>query len=252
MSLLTNLVSYWKLDEASGNALDAHGSNTLTDNASVGSAAGKINNARDFESSTHQYFSIADNAALSTGDIDFTFACWVKAESLVNYPVILGKWGTYAGYREFVLYYDTSSFRFQFAVESSGGTLASAVANTFGAASTGTWYFVVGWHDSVNNLVGISINAGTADTVSHTLGVRDSTLQFQIGGSNQNVQSLFWDGLIDEVGFWKRVLTSQERTDLYNGGSALSYDDFGGASAGPVLRNRLMTPGRIFGGSVLA
>ena len=79
MSLLTDLVSYWKLDEASGDALDSHGTNNLTVNGSIGTAAGKIGSARDLESSgSDQYFSLADNASLSTGDIDFSVAGWVK------------------------------------------------------------------------------------------------------------------------------------------------------------------------------
>ena len=33
----------------------------------------------------------------------------------------------------------------------------------------------------------------------------------------------YFDGLIDEVGLWRRVLTAQERTDLWNGGAGLTY-----------------------------
>src|SRR6266404_503553 len=47
--LLTNLVSYWKLDEASGNAVDSVGTNTLTANHAPGSMAGKVNGARNFD-----------------------------------------------------------------------------------------------------------------------------------------------------------------------------------------------------------
>lgn len=49
MAIIDNLVSYWKLDEASGNALDAHGSNTLIETSgAIAAAGGKINGARDF------------------------------------------------------------------------------------------------------------------------------------------------------------------------------------------------------------
>jgi hypothetical protein len=33
-------------------------------------------------------------------------------------------------------------------------------------------------------------------------------------------------GLIDEVGFWKRKLTAQEITALYNGGAGLPFSSF--------------------------
>ena len=44
MALTDNLVSYWKLDESSGNAADSVGSNTLTNTGTATYAAGKINN----------------------------------------------------------------------------------------------------------------------------------------------------------------------------------------------------------------
>ena len=45
------------------------------------SAAGVINNAADLEVDTDNYFHRADIASLSTGNIDFTLAAWVKLES---------------------------------------------------------------------------------------------------------------------------------------------------------------------------
>ena len=37
------------------------------------------------------------------------------------------------------------------------------------------------------------------------------------------LQPLVDDGLIDEVGLWRRVLTPAERTTLYNCGAGLTY-----------------------------
>src|SRR3990167_7395409 len=85
----TGLISWWSLDEASGQRNDSHGSNHLTDNNTVLSAAGKVGNAADFEKSNSEFLSIADNPNLSTGDIDFTIAIWVKPET-ASFP-ILGK-----------------------------------------------------------------------------------------------------------------------------------------------------------------
>src|SRR6056300_304684 len=48
----TDLVSFWKLDEASGTRVDAFGSNDLTDNNTVGQGTGTVYaNAADFERS---------------------------------------------------------------------------------------------------------------------------------------------------------------------------------------------------------
>lgn len=56
MALTDNLVSYWKLDESSGNASDSVGSNTLTNNGTAGYASGKINNAVDFGTGDNLFF----------------------------------------------------------------------------------------------------------------------------------------------------------------------------------------------------
>src|SRR5262252_1520277 len=74
----TNLISYWKLDEVSGSRVDTKGTNTLTDNNTVTSTTGIINNAASFAAASSEYLSLASNATVQTGDIDFTITAWVK------------------------------------------------------------------------------------------------------------------------------------------------------------------------------
>lgn len=232
MSLLTDLVAYYQLDEASGIAIDAHAAYDLTDNNTVGTAAGKINDARDFERDTGEYFSIADNADFSAGDVDFTIAAWVKMESKPGTMNIVAK-RQGLGNLEYYLRWESGADRFQLEVSPDGSTpVADVNANTLGSPSTGTWYFVVAWHDASANTINIQVNDGSVDSTGHSTGVFNGTSDFQIGAGNSGAES--WDGLIDEVGFWKRVLTSQERTDLYNGGSGLAYSSFGGSSIVPL------------------
>ena len=236
MALTDNLISYWKLDEASGNATDSHGSNTLSDNNSVGTGTGIINGARDFESGSSQYLSHADNSDLSVTDQDFTFAAWIKLESNAG-PVqtIISKGEVASG--EYVLgVSEATDLQAYIQVYSAGFTHGSQRALTFGVLATGVWYFVVGWHDAVNNILGISVN-DTADTGAYSTGSYDGTGIFHIG-SFENYGN-FFDGLIDEVGFWKRVLTSGERTQLYNAGAGLAYPfSGGGGTVIPVFMNQ--------------
>ena len=223
MALIDSLISYWPLDEASGDRADSHGSNTLTDLVSTGSGTGKINNAADFEADSANFLYHADNASLSTGDIDFSGSVWVKFESLPTalVPIVVKHDGSTVAGSEWALYWESGAARISFTVYSGSSTSTTVSANTFGAISTGVWYHVTWWHDSVNNEIGICINAGTPDTASHSAGVNDTAALFMLGAFPGT--SYYMDGLIDELGFWKKVFTSGERTSLYNGGSGLAY-----------------------------
>lgn len=229
MSLATSLISFWKLDEASGNALDSWGTNELTETSgTIAAATGKIDGGRAFEAGDTEYFTIVDNADLSTGDIDFTFAAWIYLESISSFPLIAGKWSATTGDQEWIMYIDTgSSNRLVFGVLEASATV---MATTFGSLSTGVWYHVVCWHDSVNNQIGVSVN-GSANTASHSSGTHSGAGNFYLGG--YPVTSNYHDGLIDEAVFWKRVLTSNERLQIYNGGTGIPFARyFDSANAG--------------------
>lgn len=218
--LTTDLISYWKLDEASGNALDVHGSNELTDANTVGAATGKINGGRDFETGNNERFTHASNAGLQAGNSSWTFAGWIKFESLAARQAIVAKndGSTAAGSEYYLLWYEVPS---RMTVISYSGSTTVLVSDTT-ALSTGTWYFVVAWKDHGANTLNIQVNNNTPTSGSITGGNATAT-GFELGSANAAV---YLDGVADEWGFWKRVLTPQERTDLYNSGSGLSYDDF--------------------------
>lgn len=219
MALIDNLIAYWSLDEVSGGRADSHGGNDLTDNNFTGSATGKINNAADLEQMSQHYLSIADSATIGTGDIDCSFSIWVKPESLVGFPMILSKGSEVGTDREYALYVDTSDSNrlvWQYGTFGAGHVLTSVTGLT-----VGVWYHIVVGYDSVNNLQFMYINGVAETPISNTEATIHGTDPLQVGAGTS--QGLYWDGLIDEVGFWKRVLTSSEVTELYNNGNGRSY-----------------------------
>lgn len=215
----TSLISYWKLDETSGTRVDVVSAENLTDNNTVLFGAGKIGNAGDFESTNSESLSHADDANLSTGDIDFSITCWVNFESLGAKRPIVSKQndGTNGSYD---LRYDTGGNFFQFRV---WGSAAFGNVDSVGVTtpSLATWYFLVAWHDATANTINLQINNGTVSSQAHTTGSFNDAGIFSIGATA--VFSEYMDGLIDECGWWKRVLTAAERTALYNGGAGLAY-----------------------------
>jgi hypothetical protein len=220
-TLQQSLIAYWRLEETSGTRLDdlngCGGSGCdLTDNNTVTNNTGIIGNAGQFVQANSEYLSHTDNADLSTGDIDFTIATWVYLNSKAGTEHIFAKWGA-AGQREYRLIYETAVDRFQFIVSADGTASATRGASSFGSPSLSTWYYIIAWHDSTANTINIQVNNGTVDSTSYSSGVFGSTSILAIGASS--APAGYIDGRIDEVGFWKKVLTSGERTLLYNSGA---------------------------------
>jgi hypothetical protein len=113
-------------------------------------------------------------------------------------------------------------------------SFANPVAGgTIPAANT-SWYHLLMYHDSVNDVVGIRVNGGTPVTV--TTGGKTplgSTAEFRVGGREISPESHV-DGRIDSVAFGKSPpggiasILSTLTSRLYNGGSGLVYDDLSG------------------------
>jgi hypothetical protein len=224
MALKDQLVAHWSLEEASGGRADDIGSNTLTDNNTVTQNPGLVGNAAQFTAANTEYLSIVDNTALSMGDIDFAIAFWVYLDSKGADRGLVAKWSATEG--EYRIYYTSGSDRFRFDIRQPDNAASVAVvANIFGSPSIATWYFIHAWHDSVANTINIQVNNGTPNTTAVSVGVRDSTAAFEIG---RHASGQPHNGRIDQVGVWKRTLTSTERSTLYNGGAGLAFSQFSG------------------------
>src|SRR5438132_3427731 len=169
MALIDNLISYWKCDEASGNILDAHSTNHLTDTNTVTAATGKINGSRQFTSANSEYAVKANNSSLQLGDIDFTYALWVYIDSDSLNNVILSRYNETSQSVYISCFNVTNRFRFQVRSldELSDGIIE---ANNLGAPSTATWYYIIAWHDATANTLNIQVNNGTVDTLSWSAG----------------------------------------------------------------------------------
>lgn len=245
----SNLISCWTLDEASGTRADAvtGSANDLTDNNTVTQGTLVIGNAADFEKDTSEFLSRADNDSLSvTGTGSFTLAAWVQLESepAANQTILARNTGT-AGTSEYVLRRDTATDRFAFYVSNSTGF----VSVDFDAINptTATPYFIVVGHDTDANTIFINVNDGTAETAAFSATIPTTSVEFRIG-MDSSAGAVHWDGLIDEVPFYKSALSAADQTALYNGGTGVSCDTIingaGGSSGPPAGSLMLMGVGR--------
>jgi hypothetical protein len=242
MAVIDDLIAYYSLDEASGNILDAHGSNDLTDTNTVGaSATAKQGTSRDFESSNDEFGVIADNADMSLGaDTPFTWAGWARNEQDFQASTDILAKGT-AGNGMAYCVYLSGGFRFTLMV-GNGSSNQTVSDNTVFPTPANTWFFVVAKHDPVANLLKIKINDGTEVTAAWSGGTQNEGGSFRLGGS-LGENGVAWDGLLDEWGFWKKATSDAEDTWLYNSGSGRSYADIVAEGGGVNRRRRLLLCG---------
>ena len=218
--LKTNLISWWNLEEASGQRNDSHGTNHLTDNNTVTQATGRVGSAAQFTAANSEKLNITSNASLQTGNIDFSFAGWVYLDTKTANRGFWGKWNL-ASNNDYLCYYDLAGDRFYWGLDGPTTSIFHP-ANSLGSPATGVWYFIYVEHDSVNNFARIQVNNGTMDSGAYSDGVSVGTAPFDIGYVGDGI---IHDGRIDSVGFWKRTLTADEKTWLYNGGNGRSYSE---------------------------
>ncbi len=220
--LLNGLVAYWSLEEASGVRFDSHSTNHLNDVNSVTQATGRVGNAAQFTAANLEYLNISSNSDVSPGDVDFSFVAWVYLDSLNVTRVVVSKYGS--GQREYHLLL-LSNNEFLWEVSDNGSSDSAAISSTtFGPLISGTWYMVHCFHDSVGDQIGVSVNATTVDSAAHATGIHQGTWWFGIGAQSTAAANT-WDGRIDEVGLWHRLLTPAELSYLYNAGSGRAYGD---------------------------
>jgi hypothetical protein len=237
MALLDNIALFYNGGEASGNLVDSVGSNTLTDNNTVGSASATPHSgtARDFETANSEYFSIADNATVRGGDVDWSWQAWVKPETDINH-IILGKdIDTPSNARDYT--FDVTATTPRLYINGGAGGL---LVNGNVAVSAGNWYHICCGHSASANELWMIVNNNSAATVGTSGAVPETSVApLYVGARAYSGAEAYFDGLIYRVGFWKRDIRSDVAT-LYNSGTPLDYAGMGGGGGGNRRRRILI------------
>lgn len=224
-SLENGLVSFWNLDEESGERVDDAGNNDLTDNNTVLFGVGKIDNAADLESGNDEYLSHADNADLSFSDTDdFTIAAWVYLETDgLTTPVVVKCSELGAETVEYGVYMtpvDGNTANEARMVTGSGA--ATTMVQSSVTVTDADWFFVCGWFnhttDSLYIVTNTEINPARTEAVNEP---HDGNNVFMIGSFLGETYAEL-DGRVDLVGLWDRCPISANGyamvDSIYNGG----------------------------------
>lgn len=240
-----NLIEHWAFDESSGNATGSHGSKVLVNNGPT-FVAGALNNASNYVAASSQYFSIADQADISMGSgIDASWSFWFRFPTLAA-GIHFGKGNNYsAGGCEYYssIFFQNPDYVFEF--KASDGVSLDGVRHNL-ALAINTWYHVVVTFTSSDGKLRMYVNNGAAVTqvATFTGGIRDGTSALHFGRYPAGGSPNYSTCLIDEWAMWKRVLSAQDRTDLYNGGTPLGYGSYtSGGSVIPIYEEATLAGG---------
>lgn len=248
MSLLTNLVSYWKFDEAgaSSNALDLVASNNLTEVNSPASVAGLINTARECLAASAQKFSDPSGLIHAYGDWSRSLWFQVPAGSTIRTSGRILDWsdGTQNNYL-YATVKSADSFCancIQLSIldklngQTQPGDGNEWICGTPILLTAGSWHHLVlvGQSNRFTIYLDGACVSGAAGFNAQGSHLASYTSAYLAG------LSIFGDAandlIFDESGFWSRALSAQEVQALFNAGAALPESLFASATipAAPI------------------
>lgn len=221
MNLNTGIISYWKCDEASGNAADSFASNTLTNNGTTPYATAKLNNGFDFgAANSTKWFSNTATRIYAGGA--FTYSFWINVRTAPSLATT----------NTLFVANDGTTFNFAFMeYRNNAGTLQVAQGKSrFGVANDevvttktltiGTFYHLCCTYDGTTITSYIdSVSQGTVGSSGNGVGglANEVSVGRYLSGTNYTM------AYVDEIGFWNRALNQTEVWQLYNSSLAMGF-----------------------------
>lgn len=205
------------MDEASGTRADSVASADLTENGTITGVAGLVDNAADLDAASSEYLSIASYAWLTA----WTVSLWVYIDSYSDPYVGLVSRDDNGSPRHQATLYVKNDGKLAVYIDSGEASAAASDGTGSQTLSTGAWTHIVWAYSAATGIqtwVDTVADIDTADAVTPST----TAAPFAIGRDEFN-DARFFDGRIDEVGLWSRVLTTDEIAELYNSGAGVTY-----------------------------
>jgi hypothetical protein len=229
-SLLTGLMGFWKLDEATLTRVDSSGNgNDFTPFNTPGNQSGKIGNALALVAASSQYLRQDFNSDFNIGaNGSFTFACWFNPASLAALLTLFSICAdTTAANSDLPVLIDVlTTGRARFTTVKADTSVAQ-VSSELGGVTAGAWHFLVCRLDAAADLMKVQVNSEVPTTTAKTGDVNTvagQRLYLGIRRTNTGTTSSPFGGAIDACGWWNRSLLDGEVANLYNGGDGWEPD----------------------------
>jgi len=215
---LSGLVSWWSLDETSGTRYDGYGNFDLTDNNTVGYAAGLQGNAASFVRANSEYLSVASDAALNLGSGAFWMGVCFKRTGTGSYDVLMAKRGNEGG-NEYYLSATNGDY-LDWYVLSDYYTITGN-----DTVSSGAWHAAQVWRDTGAGQICVQLDSNTADCSAYSGTIAAGTTAFRLGHETSS-NNFYYDGLLDEAFLRTGMYPSAGNVAwYYNSGSCRTLTD---------------------------
>lgn len=216
-TLDTNLISYFKME----NILDSKSVTTLT-NTGATTTTGIISNAYDFAST---YYMRASTHTVAPLDRDWSVGLWFKSTTTTVSPYMMSMMNN--ANSDWMRIYFLSDGKVSFSCDDGSNPLT--VISTTSSYDNNNWHYVIVTRDMATNTWTMYIDNSLIGSSSDADSSVDSSDELLIGalwgngGASATPKRNFFSGALDEIGFWSKVLSTQERSDLWNSGNGLTY-----------------------------
>lgn len=223
MALTDNLVAYWKMDESSGDLIDATGNgNTMANGGSSGAtfATGKINNGSFFTNAYPNNVANFTRSNLTTDLSAFSINVWFKSNYSTSDDTMFFSTGSWSGSGSFAIGFRAGVPRFEiYGPSPDEPTIGST--NQF----DNSWKMYTATYDAtakevriyINNVLNATKDYSSLPSLDFT-GLTAYIGQWLVGGNYRGFQ-----GGLDEMAIFAEVLSSTERAELYNDGAGFAH-----------------------------
>ncbi len=218
-------ISAWEMEESSGARSDSRGTNHLTDNNTVGSAAATSTNggtAAVFVAASLESLSRAQGtiSGIENKSGNFTIEMAITLNSTGITQTIIAKGATSDTIPGFWCFVNSSN-RFQITL---GNGTSRVSVNPTNVLTTATLYHIVCTCDRsgnmsvyINNVLGTGTGAASIAGITGNLG---DTTPLTIG---QTSSTTYANMKMDFIRFWDGLLDSTDRSYAYNSGNLRSF-----------------------------
>jgi len=204
-----DMAAYWKAEDLT----DSISTWDLTNVNSSTFTTGKYNNALTFDG-TDQYTYASWGVDYFLSAQEFTISCWIKPDVLESVHIMGHGVTTFSWFLQ-----TTSDGNVNFVMSENGSSYNLILNSTDTPIGTSSFHHIV--VTRVGNLSTLYVDNDVKEAVSQSYTMFSSSVNLHIGaGQISGTPSLFFDGKIDEIGFWIGYgFTTDEVSALYNSGT---------------------------------